>query len=66
VTAFAKSLGRPAWLPVPEFVWKLIFGSDRASMIIDGPKVFPKRTLESGYKYRFPTIDKACEEIANA
>ena len=53
VSAFAGALGRPALIPLPEFVWNFVFGEERAVMITKGQKVVPTRTLESGYKYRF-------------
>lgn len=65
VSAFAGALSRPCFLPVPETVWNLAFGQERASMITKGQRVEPKRTLESGYKFRFPTISKACEEFSS-
>ena len=41
-----------------------VFGEERATMITKGQKVIPKRTLESGYKFRFPTIAQACGEFS--
>ena len=52
VSAFAGSLGRPAWFPLPDFVWNFVFGEERAVMITKGQKVVPTRTLEAGYKFR--------------
>jgi len=64
VDAFAGALGRPAFFPLPEFVWDLVFGAERAVMITKGQKVVPRRTLESGFSFRFPTIQEACAEFA--
>lgn len=64
VNAFSGALGRPAFIPLPEFVWNFVFGEERAAMITKGQKVLPTRTLESGYKFRFPSIKDACAEIA--
>merc|ERR1712241_774264 len=63
VNAFASSLYRPAFFPLPDFVWNLVFGEERATMITKGQKVEPKRTLETGYEFQFPNITKACEEF---
>ena len=63
--AFASALHRPAWFPLPGFVMQLIFGNDRANMILQSQTVIPKRTLESGYEYRFSDINSACEEFAH-
>eukprot|EP00090_Calanus_glacialis_P000726 TRINITY_DN10498_c0_g1_i1.p1 TRINITY_DN10498_c0_g1~~TRINITY_DN10498_c0_g1_i1.p1 ORF type:complete len:137 (+),score=54.65 TRINITY_DN10498_c0_g1_i1:46-411(+) len=65
VNAFAGALGRPAFFPLPEFVWNLVFGEERAVMITRGQKVEPRRTLESGYRFLFPTIESACKEFSH-
>lgn len=64
VDAFASALSRPAFFPLPDTVWNLVFGQERATMITRGQKVEPKRTLESGFKYQYGTISKACEEFS--
>ena len=64
VNAFATSLRRPAFFPLPEIIWNLVFGQERAAMIVRGQKVEPKRTLESGYTFQYPTITEACEEFS--
>ena len=64
VNSFASALNRPSFFPLPDFVWNNVFGEERATMITKGQKVMPKRTLESGYKFRFPTIAQACGEFS--
>lgn len=61
--AFAKALNRPAFIPVPHFIFNLILGSERAKMITEGQKVVPQRTQELGFKYSYPTVESACENI---
>jgi NAD dependent epimerase/dehydratase family enzyme len=39
VNAFAGALRRPAFFPLPEFVWNLVFGEQRAAIITQGQKV---------------------------
>lgn len=31
--------------------------------MLEGQKVVPKRTLEYGFEYEFPTIQKACTQF---
>jgi len=62
--AFARALWRPAFLPVPSVVFNFIYGSDRAQAVVESRKVIPKRTLESGYKYKYPDLDSACKEFS--
>lgn len=57
---------RPAFIPLPSFALKLAFGDERASMMIEGQRVIPKRTLESGYQFKYPSIEEACKECAHA
>lgn len=64
---FTRELGRvlrrPTLLPVPELLLKLALGQERAMILSQGQKVVPKRTLESGYRYLYPHLSSALEEI---
>ncbi|XP_013918337.1 PREDICTED: epimerase family protein SDR39U1 [Thamnophis sirtalis] len=64
---FARAMGsvlkRPAFLPLPGFVVKAVFGSERSTMLLDGQRVVPKRTLESGYMFAFPDLSSALQDI---
>lgn len=59
--ALARAMWRPCLFPLPEFALNLAFGKERAAMMTTGPKVLPKRTLESGYKFKYPDIKSACK-----
>jgi len=63
-TALARAMWRPAMFPMPSSVLKLIYGTERASVITDGQKVIPKRTLESGYQFIYPDILSACQQVS--
>lgn len=56
--ALAVSLHRPAFLPIPAFALKLVFG-EGALMMTEGQKVLPIRTREVGYTFKYPHIDAA-------
>ncbi|XP_030042184.1 epimerase family protein SDR39U1 isoform X2 [Microcaecilia unicolor] len=64
---FARALGaalrRPTILPLPAFMVNAIFGSERGVMLLEGAKVRPRRTLESGYRYAFPELGPALRDI---
>lgn len=62
--AFASSMGRPALFPVPGFVMNTVYGPERGKVILEGQKVSPKRTLESGYKFAFPDLTSACKSLS--
>nr|CAG4645581.1 EOG090X07KR [Lynceus sp. MCZ IZ 141354] len=59
--AFGRALWRPAIIPLPSFAVQAVFGAERAKMIIEGQKVFPRRTIESGFEYEYPNIQSACQ-----
>ena len=63
--AFAKQLNRIAMTTVPAFALKMSLGSERAAMLLQGPKVIPKRTLETGYAFQYPLLDMACREFGH-
>lgn len=62
--AFARAMWRPAWFPVPGFVMNFVFGEERGKVILEGQKVLPKRTLESGYEFVYPDLKSACTNCA--
>lgn len=64
-SAFARSLWRPALVPWPAAAWNLVFGEERAAVITGGQRVACRRTLELGYRFRYPTVREACEEMAH-
>lgn len=62
--SFAKAMGRPAFLPVPETVLNFLLNPERAMIVTKGQYVIPKRVLEYGFKYKYDNIDDACKECA--
>ncbi|XP_075156242.1 epimerase family protein SDR39U1 [Haematobia irritans] len=60
---FATALHRPCLFAVPEFVVDLIFGKDRSALLLSGAKIEPKRTLETGFNFKYPTAQAACQEV---
>ncbi|XP_044144243.1 epimerase family protein SDR39U1 [Bufo gargarizans] len=61
--ALSKALGRPAFLFTPGFAVQLLFGSDRAPMLLEGQRVVPKRTLQSGFSFLYPDLDSALAQL---
>lgn len=60
---FARALRRPALFPLPAAVVKLIFGPERAVMLLTGPRVKPVETLRYGYHFKYATIEDACGQL---
>jgi uncharacterized protein (TIGR01777 family) len=56
--ALASALHRPAFLPVPAFAFRAIFG-EGASILTTGQRVLPERTLSLGYEFHYPQLAAA-------
>jgi len=54
----SKVLRRPAWLRVPAFAPKILFG-EMAETLLQGSRVLPRRLLEAGYAFRYPELESA-------
>jgi uncharacterized protein len=60
----AKRLHRPGFTPAPAFALRLLLGKNAADvLVLNSAHVKPKRLLEAGFKFTYPTIDKALEKI---
>jgi len=59
--ALASAMWRPAIFPLSGFVVNTIFGSERGAIMLEGQRVYPKRSLESGFEFHYPDLNKACE-----
>jgi uncharacterized protein (TIGR01777 family) len=57
--AIGRALNRPAILPAPAFALRLAFGEMADEALLSGAKVFPRRLLQAGFPFRYPTIDAA-------
>ncbi|HEY9700277.1 MAG TPA: TIGR01777 family oxidoreductase [Trichocoleus sp.] len=57
-------MGRPSWLPVPDFALELLMG-DAAKVVLEGQQVLPKRTQASGFEYQYPTVKQALTEVVS-
>ncbi len=68
---FARTLGRvmqrPALLPAPAFALRLLLGREMADeLLLASQRVLPRRLLESGYRYRLPTLAGALRHALGA
>jgi uncharacterized protein (TIGR01777 family) len=59
----AKQLHRPLFLPnVPETVMKLILG-EMHILLFNNKNIIPKRALELGFQFKYPTADLALSKL---
>lgn len=57
-----KALSRPAFLPMPEAVLKLLFG-EMADLLLVSNKMLPQRLIEEGFQFSYPQLDEALQNI---
>jgi uncharacterized protein len=61
--AIARKAKRPIFLPnVPHFIIKLLFG-ERADLLLTGIKAQPHNLLEAGFKFKYPELDEALDNL---
>jgi TIGR01777 family protein len=56
-------LHRPSWLPVPGFALRLILGEMAEPLLFQGQKIIPKKLLEADFKFQFPNLENALQDI---
>ncbi len=57
----AGVLRRPACLPLPRFVPQLLLG-EGAGLLLDGQRVYPKRLMDEGFRFKYLQLDQAMAE----
>ena len=63
--SLGAAVGRPSWLPVPEFAVQVLLG-EGAKVVLEGQQVLPTRTLASGYRFRFSEVAPALRDIISS
>ncbi|MBI5150939.1 MAG: TIGR01777 family protein [Candidatus Omnitrophica bacterium] len=59
----ARCLGRPAAVPVPASLARLLFGEMGQELLLSGAKVVPTKLTASGYRFRYPELDTTLQHI---
>jgi uncharacterized protein (TIGR01777 family) len=60
--AIGKALNRPAFMPAPSFMIKLVLG-EFGSVILEGQRAIPKVLLDNGFSFEYPSIDIALKDL---
>jgi uncharacterized protein len=55
----AKVLFRPAILPVPGFLMKLLLGQMAEELLLVSSKIYPKKLKEAAYQFLYPDLEPA-------
>jgi hypothetical protein len=65
IEAFARRLRRPVLWSVPEWLIGFLVGDERSSILLRGQLVRPKRTIGSGYVFRYPDLAPALDDLVH-
>jgi uncharacterized protein (TIGR01777 family) len=57
-----RALRRPTFLPVPEFALRGLMG-EMADVLLSSQRVIPKAMLDAGYKFQYPGLALALENL---
>jgi hypothetical protein len=64
---FANTLGsvlrRPAFLPLPAVVARLMLGEFAEEILLNGQRVEPARVQAMGFQFEFPELRPALEDL---
>lgn len=58
----AEVFDRPNYFPVPSFALKLALG-EKSTLVLEGQNVIPKRLLDAGFDFKFPTLNEALIDL---
>lgn len=58
----AGMLNRPALLPMPAAVAKIMFG-EMSQLLLTGQRVMPKRITEAGFEFKYADLNSALEQV---
>jgi uncharacterized protein (TIGR01777 family) len=60
--ALGRTLGRPAFMPAPAFIIKLLMG-ELGSALLESQKAIPEHLEALGYSFLFPDVESALDDI---
>ena len=59
----ARKMNKPFFIPnIPAFVMKLALG-EMSSLVLNGSRIDATKIQETGFKFQYPTLEKALEEL---
>ena len=59
----AQPLRKPACLPLPSFMVKLMSGEMSEALLLQGQKVLPEHLLKAGYAFTYPNLQDALANL---
>lgn len=64
--ALGSALRRPAFLPMPGLMVRLMFGEMADHLLLASARVLPRRLLDAGYAFRWPDLSAALTHMLSA
>jgi uncharacterized protein (TIGR01777 family) len=61
---FARALNRKIRLRIPERLLRIILG-EASAVLTEGQSVYPRRIIDSGYNFRYPSLEDTLKDIVN-
>lgn len=62
--AIGRTLGKPVFLPpVPRFALSLMLGNEMMKMVTTGSRVSPEKIQAAGFRFEFPDVEPALENL---
>ncbi len=55
-------MGRPSWMPVPDFALTALLG-EGASVVLEGQRVVPSRALDEGFSFKYSQVQDALKAV---
>ena len=62
---YASAMRRPHLIPFPSFAVNLMFGQEAGALMLKGQNVYPRRSIRSGYNFKYADIESACKELVS-
>ena len=62
----AQTLHRPAFLPMPAFAARLVFGQMADELLLASARVGPTRLISSGYRFKHPELAPALDALLHS
>ena len=63
---FGQVLHRPTIFPLPAFAIRIALGEMADELLLNSTRVFPKKLVESGYKFLQPELNQALDHLTKA
>ncbi|HAQ07394.1 MAG TPA: epimerase, partial [Bacillus bacterium] len=58
----AGVINKPHWMPVPSFLLKFLLG-EMSILVLKGQRALPEKLLKTGFKFQYPHLEAALNNI---